>query len=300
MKLSTVKLSSVKLSNVKLKIQLLGIVGLLTQATLVVSIQLASAEISLPRASPKASVMQEIGLTNVSVDYFSPAVNKRNVWGELVSYDKIWRTGANGCTKLTLSESAEIAGKNVGAGSYCIFTVPSKNSAWKVMINEDETLSGTDGYDAKKDVASFSITPEKRPFRERLTFLFEDATPTTGKLTMAWENIALVLPIKVETAKHAVANIEQLKSDSWRDYAFAARYMLEEQKNPTKASELVARSQELEKTWFNTWVKAQVLAAQGKKAEALQFAKEAQSMGDDSGFFKALKPRIEASVKQWS
>ncbi len=289
-----------KVPTMKKRFYLLGMAGLLTQAALIASIQSATAEISLPRPSPKASVMQEIGLTNVSVDYFSPAVNKRNVWGELVSYDKIWRTGANSCTKLTLSESAEIAGTNIKAGSYCIFTVPSKNGAWKVMINDDETLSGTDGYDAKKDVASFSITPEKRPFRERLTFLFEDVTPTAGNLTMAWENIGLVLPIKVETAKHAVANIEQLKSDSWRDYAFAARYMLEEQKNPTKASELVTRSQELEKTWFNTWVKAQVLAAQGKKAEAVQLAKEAQSMGDNSGFFNFFKPQIEASVKQWS
>lgn len=260
----------------------------------------AFADLELPRTSPKAKVAQEIGLTEITVEYFSPAVKKRAIWGELVPFDKIWRTGANNCTKLSLSREAVVGGKNVKEGSYCIFTQPAKNGAWKVMINEDVTLAGTEGYDPKKDVAVFAATPEKRVHRERLAFFFEDVTQTTGNLTLAWENIGLVIPIKVDTNTHALANIDRLKSDSWRDYAFAARYMLEEQKNPERADELITKSRELETTWFNTWVHAQILAAQGKKSEALEQAKEANSMGDNSGFFNFVRPQIESSIKQWS
>src|ERR1041384_8454316 len=133
----------------------------------------AQAVIETPAPSPKARVEQRVGVTDVSIDYSSPGVKGRKIWGDVVPYDKIWRAGANAPTKLTVSRDFTFGGTAVKAGSYSLFVTPGKKT-WTVALNTD--LAATqDSHDDKNDVAKISVTPAALPaLRERLAYVFSD------------------------------------------------------------------------------------------------------------------------------
>jgi hypothetical protein len=152
-----------------------------------------------PRPSPAAKVSQQIGNTMVDVEYSSPGVKKRKVWGELVPEGKLWRTGANASTKVTFSKDVTIGGKPVPAGTYALLTIPTPKS-WTVILNKDTSIGGNmDKYKQDQDVARFTVTPKAGgPARERLTFIFSDVTDDAGNLDLEWEKIKVSIPIKVK------------------------------------------------------------------------------------------------------
>jgi hypothetical protein len=139
----------------------------------------------LPALSSAARVDQRVGLTDFSVKYSSPAVKDRTIWGELVPYDKVWRTGANAATTLQASRDFRFGGQPVPAGTYALYTIPGK-SKWTVILNSAATASVND-YDEKKDVVRITVKPESAPFRERMLFLFNDTTDDTTSLDIEWE-----------------------------------------------------------------------------------------------------------------
>jgi hypothetical protein len=149
-----------------------------------------------PRPSPAAKVSQQVGNTMVDVDYSSPAVKKRKVWGDLVPEGKIWRTGANASTKITFSKDVVIGGKPVPAGTYALLTIPTAKS-WTVILNKDTTIGGNmDKYKQDQDVARFTVAPKAIPARERLTFIFSDVTDDAATLDFEWEKVRVSIPIK--------------------------------------------------------------------------------------------------------
>src|SRR5690606_4616469 len=95
-------------------------------ALAIVQVNFSYAQLQLPAPSPKASVMQTVGLTEITIDYSSPGVKGRTIWGDLVPYDKVWRAGANAATKITFSQNVSINGTEVAKGTYSIFAIPSK------------------------------------------------------------------------------------------------------------------------------------------------------------------------------
>src|SRR5688572_4387403 len=154
----------------------------------------ASAQnLELPAPSPKARVDQRVGLTDFSLEYSSPGVKGRQIWGGLVLYDQPWRTGANAATKLTASKEFIIGGKKILAGSYALYTILGKQQ-WTVILNTSAIAWGTNGYDQKNDVLRFTVKPEAIPLRERLTFVFSNATDNDVRLDLEWEKLRL--PIK--------------------------------------------------------------------------------------------------------
>jgi hypothetical protein len=151
-----------------------------------------------PRPSPAAKVSQQVGITMVEVDYSSPAVKKRKIWGDLVAEGKLWRTGANASTKITFSKDVTIGGKPVPAGTYALLTIPTPKS-WTVILNKDVSLGGNmDKYKQDQDVARFTVTPKTAPARERLTFIFSDVTDDAATLDMEWEKVRISIPIKTK------------------------------------------------------------------------------------------------------
>src|SRR6185436_5327432 len=121
----------------------------------------AQAVIETPAPSPKARVEQRVGVTDVSIDYSSPGVKGRKIWGEVVPYDKVWRAGANAPTKLTVSRDFTFGGTAVKAGSYSVFMTPGKKT-WSVALNTDLTAT-QDSHDDKNDVARAAVTPAALP-----------------------------------------------------------------------------------------------------------------------------------------
>lgn len=154
-----------------------------------------------PAASPAAKVMAQVGTTEVTVEYSSPGVKKRKIWGELVPHGKPWRTGANSSTKVTFSQDVEVAGKPVPAGTYSLLTIPAPKS-WTIILNKNTGIGGNiEGkYKQEEDVARFTATPARIPARERLTFIFSDVTEDSASLDLEWEKVRVSIPIKTKKA----------------------------------------------------------------------------------------------------
>jgi hypothetical protein len=256
----------------------------------------AHAQIDLPRPSPVARVMQTVGLTEITVDYSSPGVKGRPIWGALVPYGEIWRTGANAATKITFSKDVSVAGTKVPAGSYSLHTIPTKG-AWTVILNKNPTAA-TREYKKELDVARFEVKPGTIAPRERMIFTFAGTTDEGTSLDLEWEKLRLSIPIKVDTAAQVAANIKALEGGAWRPWNSAARYMLEARKDYDAGLALVERSLSLKEEWLNVWTKAQLLAAKGKHKEALPLAEKAQALGQKAEFF-FFADEVKKALVEW-
>jgi hypothetical protein len=258
----------------------------------------ARAEFELPAPSPGAKVSQRVGLTDISVDYSSPGVKGRKIWGELVPNDKVWRTGANAATKITFSRDVTIGGKPVPAGTYGVVTIPTA-STWTVMLSKDtHVLEGGKAYDEKEEAARATVTPTAIPQRERLVFVFGNTTDEGTSLDLEWEKLRVSLPITVDTTKQVMANVKDLEN-AWRNHAFAARYLAETSKDYDAALKLVDTSLGIQVAWLNSWIKADILAKKGKYAEARKHAQTAWDLGQknpDSFFFK---DQVSKALTEW-
>jgi hypothetical protein len=259
---------------------------------------LARADLDLPRPSPFAKVVQTVGLTDITVDYSSPGVKGRKIWGAVVPYDQMWRAGANQATKVTFGRDVTFAGKPVAAGTYAFFVIPTK-SAWTVILNKRADQAGT-GRDYKQsdDLLRVQVQPKAAPFRERLAYLVTDFTDDKASLDLEWEKVRLSIPIAVATGAQVSANITAAIDGAWRTYANAARYLLETKKDADTAGKYVDQSLALKEDWFNVWIKAEVLAAKGNFKDARAQGDRAYELGKKSdGFF--LEPEMKKTLAEW-
>ncbi len=254
----------------------------------------ARAAIELPKPSPAARVSQRVGLTDVEVEYSSPAVKGRTIWGDLVPYGELWRTGANASTKITFSRDVKVAGKDVKAGTYSLLAIPSK-SDWTLILNSDTGLSGTRGYDKAKDVARATVKTAAIPKRERMTFLFADTTDAGAELRLEWDELAVLIPITVFTDEQAAKSISGVAGD----LSQSARYLLDENREPERALSLAESAVGIEASWINLYVLARAQAANGRYAEAVESAKKAQELGNKAEYF-FWKDEVARSIGEWS
>jgi hypothetical protein len=258
----------------------------------------ARADLDLPRPSPFAKVVQTVGLTDITVDYSSPGVKGRKIWGAVVPYDQMWRAGANSATKLTFSRDVSFADKPVPAGTYSFFVIPTKG-AWTVILNKKPEQSGT-GRDYKQadDLLRVQVTPRSAPFRERLAYAITDFTDDKATLDLEWEKLRLAIPIAVQTSAQALANINSAVDGTWRTYANAARYMLENKKDYDTGMKYVDQSLALKEDWYNVWIKAELQAAKGDYKDARATGDHAYELGKKSDMF-FLEGEIKKTLEDW-
>jgi hypothetical protein len=265
----------------------------LSAAALALAAAPAFAQLATPRPSPYASVTQTIGVTKAEVVYSRPSVRGRTIWGELVPYDKVWRTGANDITKISFDSDVTVNGQKLPAGTYGLFTIPGKTE-WTVIFNKQFTGSPFD-YAADKDALRVKVAPAAVPQSlELFTISFPAVSPDGATLRLAWEKLALDLAIGVDThavflhnAKVAVANG---KVDDWRTPLTAARYLYEAKVYPEDASKFLERSLSTKETFANLSLKANVLAGAGDKKGAILWAEKALAAAKTS----EPKPSAEA------
>jgi hypothetical protein len=262
------------------------------------SLAAAQAALELPAPSLHARVEQRVGVTDVALDYSSPGVKGRKIWGEVVPYDKTWRAGANAPTKLTVSRDFSFGGTSVPAGTYSLFMVPGKAS-WTVMLNSDVNVT-QDDHDAKKDVAKVTVKPVALPaLRERLRYTFDDTQDGKTTLDLEWERVRIAVPITIDTAKIVGASIDRAIADAWRT-PFAAASYLNENGQADKALALVDKSIAIQPTWRNEWLRAQIQYKKGNKAEAQASAGRAQELGKgDQGFETTGKAQMTKAMASW-
>jgi len=254
-------------------------------------------QLQLPSKSPGAMLKQTVGLTDITVEYSSPAVRGRKIWGALVPYGQVWRTGANAATKVTFSKDVSINNTAVPAGSYAFFAIPNANS-WTLILSKEANQGGAFNYKKEQDLLRLDVKPTAIPNRERLAYLVTNFTDDTASLDLEWEKVRVSLPIKMDTTKEALANINNAVDNAWAPMNNAARYMLDT-KDYTKGLEYADKSISIKETWFNTWVKAQLLAATGKYKDAYALAQKADEMGSKAGENYFAKDEVKKALTEW-
>lgn len=257
----------------------------------------AAQELQLPAASPHATVSQVVGVTQLTVDWSSPAKKDRTIWGELVPYDTLWRTGANAATTLATTGDLVVGGTPVPAGTYSVFTIPGKTE-WTLILNKVADQAGTADYDQAQDVVRVQVKPEEAPARERMTFLFADTTDAGTRLDLEWAGLRVSLPITVDTAGRVSASIDAYVDDASGTLASAARYKAEHQ-DLAGALTLVDASLALDESWYNTWIKADILHQQGQNKPAYALAQKAMELGTAAGEGFFWKSRVETALAEW-
>jgi hypothetical protein len=259
----------------------------------------AQAAPELPQASPKARVEQRVGLTDFAIDYSSPGVKGRKIWGELVPYGELWRTGANAPTTLKASGDFTFGGTAVPAGTYTVLSIPGKDT-WTIILNTNTKVQGTRGYDQKDDVARITVKPSNSPRRERMAFQFSDTTDDISRLDLEWEKLRVSVPIGVATTTQAHANIDKAVGEAWRPHFASARWLLDNNGDLTQALGYVDTSIAIKPTWWNNWVRAQILAKQGRAADAVVAAEKAQTLGAGDPVFEGFfKGEVGKAVDAW-
>lgn len=262
--------------------------------------RLASAQaLELPQLSPHARVDQRVGLTDLSIDYSSPGVKGRKIWGDVVPYDKGWRAGANGPTKLTASRDFTFGGAPAKAGAYSIFMIPAKTGPWTVILSDDPAPEAND-RDPKHDVVSVKVAPVALPaVRERLVYVFNDTQDDRTSLDLEWERVRIRVPITVDTKAQVAAAIEKATGEAWRPNASAASYYFNVG-DYDRALAMIDRSIAIQSTWRNEWLRAQILGKKGRKADATAAANRALTLGKgDPVLEKFIKPEITKALADW-
>lgn len=258
----------------------------------------AFADLKLPAPSPGAKVMQTAGLTDITIDYSAPAVKGRKIWGGLVPYDQVWRSGANKATNITFSQPVVIDGKDVPAGTYSFFTIPGQKT-WTLVLNKNAEQWGGFNYDQSTDLLRMTVTPQAVPMRERLAYAVTNFTNDAANIDLEWEKLRVTLPVKLKTAEQAEKNIVQADGAAWQPMNNAARYYLEV-KDWAKGLAAVDKSIATKETWLNVWVKAQLLAGSGKVKDAYPLAEKAQTLGaavPPAEFF--YSEDVKKALKEW-
>ena len=212
----------------------------LTCSLLLVSISFAQ-RLQTPTLSPFTKISQQIGLTEVKLEYSRPSAKGRTIFGELVPYGEIWRTGANASTKITLSESAHIGGKPIEVGTYALYTIPGKE-IWTIIIHANTKMRSLAGnvYKQEDDVFRFMVKPERiDQFVETFTLQFADLGTNSLHLQLSWEHTLVNIPISVEVDQKIEQQMAEFMKEPAnipaRTYFEAAQYYLNNGKDLQEA-----------------------------------------------------------------
>ena len=282
---------------------------LLSLPVIVLSSGLRAQDIELPRASPKASVSYQIGLTDVSIHYSSPAVKERQIWGDLVPYDQVWRAGANEATTIEFSTDVNLEGENLPAGRYAFFLIPREgDQPWTAIFNTQADQWGAFAYDEKHDALRVDVKPTfNNGMQERLMYSIHDHDTDKGYIKFAWEEVRLYLRFKVDVLAAAMNNIMTAIEDApedkkWILYAQGANFLLETDQNLRQALQWADMSTSRRNSAWNWWVKAQLQAKSGDLTSAISSGEKVIELGEAAGtdgFYNRSRDDISATVEDW-
>jgi Protein of unknown function (DUF2911) len=246
----------------------------------------ALAQLATPLPSPSATVSQIVGVTKIEVAYSRPHVKgptrkeERVIWGELVPYDKVWRTGANAVTRITFDGDVTVEGQKLAAGSYGLYTIPGKTE-WTVIFNKVST--GGPDYVADKDALRVKVKPVAVEMKELFTIGFPAVTSGSATLALSWEKLRVPVSIAIDTNAQFLANakdaVAKAKADDWQTPLIAARYLYDNKLALDDAAKWLDKSIAIKATFGNLSTKANALAADGKTKDAIATAEKALAAG---------------------
>lgn len=285
-------------------------ISLLCFTLLLTSLSVSAQQLNLPRKSPKASISYTIGLTEITIIYSAPAVDGRNVWGDLVPLGEIWRAGANETTSIEFNSDVEVEGQFLPKGKYAFFLIPTEcGSEWTAIFNKDWDQWGAYGYDETLDQLRVNVKPVcEQPPVERLEYGITNLGFDHGIIRLAWDNIEIGINIQTDAIQQSMVKIEDALNHSeadqkWAVYAQGADFLLGAGGDLNKALEWINESITLkeDQSW-NRWIKAQVHAKMGDVKEAIASGEKARSVGmanEGDRFYNAVKVTMDKVISDW-
>ncbi len=254
--------------------------------------------LKVPAPSPLQTIKQEFALSSIEVAYSRPAAKGRKIFGDLVPFGKMWRTGANTQTIITFGEDVKVGGAAVKAGKYALITIPNKD-AWEVILCKPETSANS--YKADAEVARFSAKTTAMPMViENFMIAFGAQTANSVNMSIIWENTEVEFPIVADVETKIMSDIDNAMNKDNRPYFAAASYYFDNGKDLGKSLEWVNKAIEASpKAFWMMHLKAKVLAKQGDKANAVATAKKSielakEAKNDD---YVALNEKLIGSLK---
>lgn len=245
---------------------------------------MAQGNLNMPQASQRATVTQRIGITDISVQYNSPQVKGRVVWGELVPFGEVWRAGANENTVISFSTAVTVEGKNIPAGKYGLHMIPGKDS-WVIIFSSDYNSWGSYFYKQSEDVLRVNVTPEAAPMQEWLSYRFTDPKSSSVKVMMNWEKIGVGFLVQVDVQQTVLASMRQelrgMKYYTWEGPYQAADYCAKNKINQEEAMTWIDHSIEMKESFLNLNVKAELLKQKGDAAGASKATARALEVADE-------------------
>lgn len=262
----------------------------------------ATAQIQTPQPSPFTKVEQKVGLTDVTLEYSRPGMRGRVIFGDLVPFGEVWRTGANANTKISFSDDVKIDGKTLKQGSYALYTKPGKDS-WEVMFYTDTNNWGNpQEWDDSKVALSTTAKVTELPFpMETFTIFIDDLKHDGGVLNIVWENTVASVPFTVPTDEKTMANIETvMNGPTANDYFAAGSYYHDSKKDNKKALEWVNKAIEMEggDVFWMYRKKSLIEADLGMKKEAIASAKRSLAAAEKANNADYVKMNKD-SLKEW-
>lgn len=258
------------------------------------------AQITTAKPSPHCVLVQELGFNEITVDYSRPGVKGRSIFGALVPYGTIWRTGANASTKIKFKEDVWIEGVEVPAGEYALYTIPDKLE-WTIILHTVTTYWGVGkDYNAAEDLMRFKVVPQTLNHKiETMAIEFSDITLNDCYLEIKWDYTLVRFKIKTDTDKKVMAEIdEKMKGVSQATYYQSAVYYLENDKDLNKALEWIDKALiNNEKFWILRH-KALILAKLGRYNEAVIFAEKSLKLAKEAENDDFVKQN-EKSIAEW-
>ncbi len=248
---------------------------------------LSGQQLRFPKASPFSKIKQQVGISEVVVSYHSPAVKGRKIWGEVVPFGQIWRTGANENTVFYTSHDVKIQGKKLPAGRYGLHMIPSENGVWTVIFSHTSKAWGSFTYQEKEDALRVRVNPKTSEFREWLSYEFLEKGADFLVLSLAWENLRI--PIRLEYDVHGIV-IAGFKKDLRTDAQFdlntwnqAAQYCLNNNVELEQGLEWVNQSISgpfftAKPTFSNLQTKARLLEKLNRKSESKEVMAQALAL----------------------
>lgn len=261
------------------------------------------AQIKTPAPSPKASLTQIVGLTQVEINYSRPSVKGRTIFGDLVPFGKLWRTGANENSTISFSEDVTINGKILAKGKYALFTIP-KADAWEIIFYATTDNWGIpEVWDESKVVLKASAVADIMDKNvESFTIGINTLDLNFAVLELSWEKTYVALKFEVPTQKTALANIEKvLAGPTAGDYFSSAQYLFQSNIDVTTALLYVNKALEMkeEKPFWYLRLKSLIQFKTGDKKGAIETAKQSLRGAEIAKNQDYIKMNQE-SIAQWS
>lgn len=244
----------------------------------------AAQELKTPVASPTQTLKQNFALSDITIEYSRPSVKGRVIFGELVPYGKLWRTGANAATKITFGDDIKAEGKDLKAGTYALYTIPNKDS-WEIIFYKDLTMAGrTAEFKTENEAARFTVKPTILTSKvETFTMNVANITPSAAEIELVWDKTRVAFSVKADINDKILANIDKALANDTRPYFQAANYYYENNKDLAKALEWVNKAVEQNaKAFWVVMLKARIELKSGDKKAAITSAEKVITLATEA------------------